>query len=262
MDLELTGKTALVTGSHRGTGKVIARQLLAEGAKVLVHGFEEQVAAETAAELANGSREVLAVWGDPTNETGAEELCRQLDAFEIDLLVNNYGTASRGSWLESDDADWTFAYQHNVLSAQRLIRYLLPGMKERGFGRILNLGTIGSTSPRKQMPHYYAAKGALATLTASLAREVGDSGVRVNLVSPGLIRTPEVEQHFLEVGRKKGWGTTWKEIEPHVARDAPIGRIATRQEVADLVVFLCSPRADAIHGQNIRIDGGVLNIVG
>jgi hypothetical protein len=96
---------------------------------------------------------------------------------------------------------------------------------------------------------------------STLAKEVGASGVRVNLVSPGLILTPEVEQHYLEIGRRKGWGETWQEIEPRVARDAPIGRIARREEIADLVVFLCSPRADAIHGQNIRVDGGALGIV-
>jgi NAD(P)-dependent dehydrogenase (short-subunit alcohol dehydrogenase family) len=98
-------------------------------------------------------------------------------------------------------------------------------------------------------------------MTVSLAKEVAGTGVRVNLVSPGLIRTPEVEARFLEEGRAKGWGTTWEEVEPHVARDIPIGRIVRREEVADLVAFLASPRADALHGQNIRIDGGALDVL-
>jgi NAD(P)-dependent dehydrogenase (short-subunit alcohol dehydrogenase family) len=111
------------------------------------------------------------------------------------------------------------------------------------------------------MPHYYAAKGALATMTVSLAKELGGTGITVNLVSPGLIRTPEVEAAYLERGRRKGWGQTWEEIEPRVAADIPIGRIVCREEVADLVLFLASPLSDAIHGQNIRIDGGALDIV-
>ena len=122
-------------------------------------------------------------------------------------------------------------------------------------------GTVGSSSPNARMPHYYAAKGALANLTIGLAKEVAGSNVRVNLVSPGLLLTPEVEQQFLERGRRKGWGDTWAGVEPHVAADIPIRRIARREEVADLVVYLASPLADAIHGQNIRIDGGGLGIV-
>ena len=142
-----------------------------------------------------------------------------------------------------------------------MIRICLPGMRERNAGRIINLGTVGSSRPNARMPGYYAAKGALANMTVGLAKEVSGSGIRVNLVSPGLILTPEVESAYLEAGRRKGWGETWAEVEPHVARDIPIRRIARREEVAALVAYLCSPLADAIHGQNIRIDGGAVDIV-
>ena len=98
-------------------------------------------------------------------------------------------------------------------------------------------------------------------MTVSLAKEVAGTGIRVNLVSPGLILTPEVEAAYLERGRKRGWGDSWTDVEPHVAAEIPIGRIARREEVADLVVFLASDRADAIHGQNIKIDGGALDVV-
>ena len=93
-------------------------------------------------------------------------------------------------------------------------------------------------------------------MTASLAREVAGTGIRVNQVSPGMIRTPEVEAGYLRRGAREGWGSTWEEVEPHVAADIPIRRIVRREEVADLVLFLASSRADAIHGQNIAIDGG------
>lgn len=254
MDLRLGGRTALVTGSSRGTGLVIARRLAEEGARVLVHGLEPGQAERAVQELGAG----VPVTGDITTDAGAAALLDQCRAETIDILVNNYGTADAGSWEAADTEDWLSAYQKNVLSAQRLIRALLPPLRTRPFARIINLGTVGSTRPNARMPHYYAAKGALATMTISLAREVAGSSIRVNLVSPGLILTPEVEAGWLARGRANGWGDTWEAIEPHVAADIPIRRIARREEVADLVAFLASPLADAIHGQNIRIDGGAL----
>ena len=135
----------------------------------------------------------------------------EVEGSTVDILINNYGTADPGSWLDTDADDWVASYQKNVLSAQRLIRQLLPPMIEAGWGRIINLGTVGSTQPNARSPQYYAAKGALATMTTSLAREVAGTGVRVNLVSPGLILTPEVQAAYLERGRRKGWGDNWED---------------------------------------------------
>ena len=257
MDLQLSDKAALVSGAHRGTGNVIARQLAAEGATVWVHGFTSDEASAAAADIPGGRP----VHGDITTDAGAQQVLDTIAEAPPDILVNNYGTADRGNWESADTEAWLDAYQKNVMSAQRLIRGLLPHMRTRNFGRIINLGTVGSTRPNAVMPHYYASKGALATLTVGLAKEVAGTGIRVNLVSPGLILTPEVEASYLKRGEREGWGTTWEEIEPRVAKDIPIGRIARREEVADLVCFLASPRADALHAQNIRIDGGALDIV-
>lgn len=255
MNLGLDGRRTLVTGSWRGTGLIIAKRFAEEGADVFVHGFTEDTATEAAAEIAGSTP----VWGDITNDAGAEAVTSA--CADVDILINNYGAAERGSWEKSTADDWIKLYEINVLSALRLIRHYLPGMRAAGWGRIINLGTVGSTRPNARMPHYYAAKGALANMTVSLAKEVANSGIRVNLVSPGLILTPEVEQQYLEVGKRKGWGETWEEIEPHVAADTLIGRIVRREEVADLVLFMASERADALHAQNVRIDGGSLDIV-
>lgn len=258
MDLGLSGKTALVTGSHRGTGAIIAARLLDEGATVLVHGFT-QAEADRSCETIGGG---IAVHGDIATNAGTDVLLANCaSAPPIDILINNYGIAGAGRWDDTDEAAWLDMYQRNVLSAQRLIQRLLPTMRVRGWGRVINLGTVGSTRPAARMPHYYASKGALATLTISLAKEVAGTGITVNLVSPGLIHTAEVEASYLAQGRRNGWGETWAEIEPRVAADIPIGRIVEREEVADLVAFLASPRADAIHGQNIRIDGGALGVL-
>ena len=263
MDLQLNGKTALVTGAHRGTGLIIAQHLAAEGARVLLHGFTIEQAESALASLSakTSPLDVHAIAGDINTDEGAQTVLDALATTPPDILVNNYGTADRGSWDDANTEAWLDAYQKNVLSAQRLIRGLLPGMREREFGRIINLGTVGSTRPNAIMPHYYAAKGALATMTVGLAKEVAGTGIRVNLVSPGLILTPEVESAYLARGKAKGWGDTWEQVEPHVAKDIPIGRIVRREEVADLVCFLASPKADALHSQNIRIDGGALDIV-
>ena len=257
MDLQLNGRTALVTGSHRGTGQIIAATLLAEGAEVLVHGLQAGQAEAAIEEIGGGT----AVCGDITNSSGSATLVTQLGNRQIDILVNNYGTADPGSWQKSSSDDWIRAYEKNVLSALRMVQYILPGMRERNWGRIINLGTVGSSRPNSRMPGYYASKGALANMSVSLAKEVAGTGVRVNLVSPGLILTPEVEQAYLQKGQREGWGNTWQEVEPHVAKDIPIRRIARREEIANLVAYLCSPLADAIHGQNIRIDGGAVDIV-
>ncbi len=258
MELGLSDKTALVTGSHRGTGAIIAARLIDEGATVLVHGFTRDEAERSCETIGGG----IAVSGDIATVAGTELLLAGCaNAPPIDILINNYGTAGAGRWDDTDETAWLDMYQRNVLSAQRLIRGLLPAMRGRGWGRVINLGTVGSTRPAARMPHYYAAKGALATLTMSLAKEVAGTGITVNLVSPGLIHTAEVEASYVAQGRRNGWGETWAEIEPHVAADIPIGRIVRREEVADLVAFLASPRADAIHGQNIRIDGGALGIL-
>lgn len=261
MELGIEGRRALVTGAHRGTGRVIARALADEGAQVLLQG-PDLAAARQACDEIPGARALAA---ELTTPEGVDALAADCEAAGgVDILVNNYGTALPGDWQHCDWDDWLEAARHNLLPSARLAQLLMPGMRARGWGRIVNLGTIGSTRPNTRMPHYYAAKGALANLTVSLAKEAGPHGITVNLVSPGLILTDEVRDAYLERGRAKGWGETWEEIEAHVARTSfanPLGRIARREEVADAVLFLVSTRAAFITGQNLRVDGGAVDIV-
>lgn len=266
MDLQLAGKTALVTGSHRGTGRVIAETMAREGARVVVHGFELADAQAVVDGIAVAGGDAHAVAGDIMSDESARAVFHAAvkAVGPIDILINNYGTADAGSWTKSETADWIEAYEKNVLSAVRLTRAAMPAMKERRWGRIIMLGTIGSTEPAARMPHYYAAKGALATMTISLAKELAGTGITVNIVSPGLIRTKEVEERFLAQGYEKGWGTSWDEVEPHVLKNFMnnlTGKVTLTQEVADLVAFIASPRAGSLMALNLRIDGGTTALV-
>ena len=266
MELGLMDRTALVTGSSRGTGAGIARALGSEGARVLVHGLEAGAGDAVAAEIvaAGGRADVLD--GDVRQAEGAERVAEAALALagRVDILVNNYGAAEHGGWSDTDDAAWLGIYERNVLPAVRLIRRLAPAMKAAGWGRIIQLGTVGSTRPNARMPHYYASKGALAVLTVSLAKELAGQGITVNTVSPGLTMTAEVEAQYRARASRKGWGETWPEIEAAIMAEGPsnpIGRIARVEDVADLVVFLASERAGFINGQNIRVDGGSVDVV-
>jgi NAD(P)-dependent dehydrogenase (short-subunit alcohol dehydrogenase family) len=262
MDLGLTGKVALVTGSNRGTGQMIANQLSLEGATVFIHSLKDGESVEVASQIANS----IPVWGDIRTDEGAQQVFDQVTASHaLDILVNNYGSAKPGGWLSASTQDWIDIYQENTLSVARLVRLFVPGMREQvTAGKIINLGTIGSTRPNAGMPHYYASKGALANMTVSLPKELRGTGITVNLVSPGLIRTAEVEASFRKGAGEQNETSSWEDIEQEIVARRfpnPLGRIATREEVADLVTFLASDKANYINGQNIRIDGGAVDIV-
>lgn len=249
MDLELQGKTALVTGSDKRTGETIAEAISAEGATVIFHGNDERPS------------QSIAVNGDVSTQSGCEQILNQVAemGLSIDILVNNYGTTDNHRWEDSDTAKWLEMYQINVLSAVRLSQGCVANMKEGGWGRIINLGTIGTFQPAPLRPAYYSAKGALATMGVSLARELAGTGITVNTVSPGYVRTEQVEAGYRRLAKKLGRSEDWSEVVKLIVEKDfpnPCGRIAERQEVADLVTFLCSPRADFINGQNLRIDGG------
>ena len=261
MDLGLEGKVALVTGSWRGTGAGIAEVLGREGCRVLVHGLEKGQPDEVVERLRGAGLEVSPVHGDITTDAGADALADEALALtgQVDILLNNYGVAEAGDWNSTGTAEWVGIYQKNVLSGVRLVHALAPPMKSRGWGRIVFVGTIGSLRPAARMPHYYASKAVLPNLCVSLAKELGGSGVTVNLVSPGIIATREVRESLERRGEKKGWGSDWEAIQREASRDLfpnPTGRIAEIEEVASLVAFVAGKPASYINGANLRVDGG------
>ncbi|HVW28314.1 MAG TPA: SDR family oxidoreductase [Polyangiaceae bacterium] len=266
MDLGLKGKRALVTGSSRGTGAAIAKALAREGAIVVVHGNAPGDQERIASELSSDGAAAHAVTGDVTTDEGAARVVQGTVALVggLDVLVNNYGQATGGTWDEPSSAGFLRAYEVNTLSAVRMIDGFVGGMKERRHGRIVQITTIGTTRPGPRMPEYYAAKGALATLTVSLSKELAGTGVTVNTVSPGLIRTAEMEAYFRHLASKHGWGDDWDEIEAkgvHKLTGVRATRMARPDEVADLVAFLVSERAAYLTGGNYRVDGGATETV-
>lgn len=251
----------MVTASYRGTGRGIARVLAAEGATVLVHGFEAEPAEAVAAELRANGGSARAVAGDLLSDAGVAALAEACGPTAVDILVANYGVAERGSWFgEATNEDaWFESYNRNVLSAVRVVRALTPGMRTAGWGRVILVGTVGSVRPGTRQPQYYAAKGALPALTVSLAQELAGTGITVNLVSPGIIATDEVRERFTERAAKLGRPTDWASVQQLIFEefmDLPTRRVPDPEDVGQLVAFLASDHAACVHGANYRIDGG------
>ena len=256
MNLDLTSKRALVTGSSRGTGAGIARVLAREGATVFVHGFELEATESVASSIRAEGHVAHAVVGDIRNDDGAQRVAAAVG--EIDILVNNYGVAEGGSW-QSATADWIDIYEKNVLSGVRLVQALTPGMRARAWGRVLFVSTVGYARPNSRMPHYYASKMALINMTLSLAKELAYTGITVNCISPGIIATAEIREMYERRAVQKGEPDDWGSLEQKIVRGDmpnPAGVVGTPEDIGELVAFLVSDRARYINAANIRIDGG------
>jgi 3-oxoacyl-[acyl-carrier protein] reductase len=266
MDLGLDGKVALVTGAYRGTGAGIARALAAEGAVTLVHGFESGQPDAVVAAITGAGGRAHAVVGDLRSDTGAARLVDECltAAGRVDVLVNNYGIAEGGSWFGHDSASWFDLYDRNVVTGVRLVHRLVPAMRERGWGRVVFVSTVGATRPGARNPQYYAAKAALPGLTVSLMKELAGSGVTVNTVSPGIIATDEIREMFTTRAADRGLPTDWPTVERMILETAmpnPSGRVATPDDIGRFVAFVVSEAGWHLNGAHLRIDGGASDAV-
>ncbi|MFI8182185.1 SDR family NAD(P)-dependent oxidoreductase [Actinacidiphila glaucinigra] len=258
MDLNLNGRRALVTGSSSGLGAAIAELLAAEGADVVVHGRDEARTREVAEKIGA----VAVAIGDLATDDGADAVARV--AGEPDVLVNNAGSYEHVGWAEATAAEWLRTYEVNVVSGVRMIQRLVPGMRERGWGRVIQIGGGLASQPIAMQPHYNASLAARHNLAVSLARELKDTGVTSNVVSPGAILVDAVQDLITGLAPERGWGRTWQEIERNAARDFvpnDIGRFGRPEEIAGAVAYLASPYADYISGATIRVDGGTIRSV-
>ena len=267
MDLQLTGKRALVTGSSIGIGEEIARVLASEGATVALHGRDHDRAARVAAGITKAGGKAVVVTGDLTDDAAVKRLHAAVtgELGGLDILVNNAGgSGEKSRWEETPVEAWAEAFDRNVLAAVRLTNRLLPAMRAARWGRIVNVSRMAGTLPPPSGPDYSACKAAMNNLTLSLAKSVAADGITVNAVSPGTVFTPKLDAAFRDLAAKNGWAERdedWPAVEravlPHVA-SVPIGRVGTVGDIANAVAFLCSPLARFITGMDVRGDGGMM----
>jgi NAD(P)-dependent dehydrogenase (short-subunit alcohol dehydrogenase family) len=260
--IDLSGRTALVTGSTQGIGRAIAVGLARAGAHVLVNGRDsarvEQVAAELRSET--GNDEIAAAPGDLATEVGARAV---LDAFpQVDILVNNLGIFGATPALEIDDAEWRRYFEINVLAAVRLIRAYLPGMKVRGWGRVLNLASDSAVAIPAEMIHYGMTKTALLAVGRGFAKEAAGTGVTVNSVLAGPTHTGGVEDFVRQlVGDELPWDQAQRRFMIEHRPQSLLQRLIEPEEIANMVVYLSSPFASATTGGALRVDGGYVDSI-
>lgn len=264
MNLQLQGKRALVTGSSSGIGAGIAQSLAAEGALVVVHGRDEARANAVARIIRDEGGQCVVALGDLATSEGAARVAEtvQRELQGLDVLVNNAGgktTAGNPGWLEVTLDDWAGTYQQNVGAAVRMIQHFAPGMRARGWGRIIQIASAAATQTEPGIGEYQAAKAALVNLSSSLARTLAHTGITVNTVSPGFVVTPASEGWLASVARQEGWGEDRATIERHFTRERiplSVSRLGRPADIGNMVAFLASPLADYVSGANFRVDGG------
>ena len=266
MQTGLTDKVAIVTGSSAGIGLAIVRMLAAEGARVVLSARGRDRLEEARRTLAaESAADVAAVPADVGTADGCTHLVGTVrDRFgRIDILVNNAGGAGGpGGFMKLADEDWQRAFDLNLMSAVRCSRAVIPDMQKQGGGRIVMISSTSAHQPDTVVCHYNAAKAALVNLSKTLANAFATDRILVNCVCPGLTRTPAVEssafRRLAEEGRAVAGLTPDEAVAAYFGprRPIPLGRAGTPEDIAGLVVFLCSEQASWITGTCINADGG------
>ena len=263
MDLQLAGKRALVTGSSSGIGSGIARSLAAEGAAVVVHGRDVDRAEKVAAAIVDSGGSAAVATGDLATDEGAQAVADAACAAfgGIDILVNNAGGASElddKSWFAVPIDEWLKSYERNVTAAGRLVHRLVPPMRERAWGRVIQISTAAATLPTSAQPDYGPAKAALLNMSLGLSKALTGTGVTVNSVSPGMIRTPGLDEFLRGFAERRGWGTDIQKAADYILKGTgqTVARIGTVEDVAYAVGWVASLRADFLNGPNLHVDGG------
>jgi 3-oxoacyl-[acyl-carrier protein] reductase len=261
MDLGLKDRACAVTGGSRGIGLEVARQLITEQAQVLLLGRSEQ-ALETAASQLGPNARALSL-----DVTAADAGQRTVDAClehfgRLDVLVNAAGTTNFRAIDELTDADWQRQWELNVMAPMRLMRAALPDMVNRGWGRIVNVSSSSGKRPSQRNVAYSVAKAAELSLSRAYADAYAKRGVLINAVTPG----PVASELWLEPGglaeqSAEAQGTTKEQALEAAAGSLPVGRLATPQEIASVIVFLCSELASNVSGAAWSVDGGTVPVI-
>jgi NAD(P)-dependent dehydrogenase (short-subunit alcohol dehydrogenase family) len=263
MIIDLKDRKAVVTGSTAGIGRAIAEGLARAGARVVINGRGDEKVNNALAELRVmfPRAEISGVATDVSTPEGAAQLIAAAE--DADILVNNLGTARPKPFAEISDADWLDLFQINVMSGVRMSRHHLPRMVKRGWGRVVFISSESAVNIPKEMIDYGMTKTAQLAISRGLAEAVAGTGVTVNAVLPGPTRSESL------IGWMKGLaesqGITVAEAEAQFLKTmrptSLINRFATTDEVANMVVYVCSDQASATTGAALRVDGGVVRYV-
>ena len=245
MELGLNDRVCLVTGSTGGIGLATAKLLAAEGARVVTHGRGE----------APGVGEALHVAADFLEPGAPEAVVAEVGP--VDVLVNNIGAAYVAAFEELTDAQWDEMWQLNVMSFVRSIRAVLPAMRERGAGAIVNVSSTAGKRPSTGMPNYSVTKAAVLSLSRLVADLYAKDGIRCNAVTPG----PTATDAWLGEGGLAEQQGDRETVLEKVAAGRPLGRLAEPQEIAAVIVFLCSGAASYVTGSAWSADGGTVPII-
>lgn len=261
MNLGITGKVALVTGGASGIGWHTARQLLEEGARVVITDHDADDLAAAAAKIDAAPDALHAFAADITSLADLAKLREQVEAAvgSIDILVQSAGiTGAQGKFHEIDDEGWVSTVEVDLLGPVRLVREFLPALRSGGWGRLVFLASEDAVQPYDDELPYCAAKAGVLALAKGLSRSYADEGLLVNCVSPAFIHTPMTDRMMQK--RSDELGVSFDEaIESFLDEERPymeLGRRGEPEEVANVVVFLCSDRASFVNGSNYRVDSG------
>jgi NAD(P)-dependent dehydrogenase (short-subunit alcohol dehydrogenase family) len=263
MKIDLAGKTAIVTGSTSGIGFAIAAGLAESGARVVVNGRSAARVDEAVTKLRASlpQADLVGIAADLATAEGVELFAAQIA--DADILVNNLGIFEPKPFLDIPDADWLRFFETNVLSGVRMSRLYLPNMLARDWGRIVFISSESALNTPAEMVHYGMTKTAQLAVSRGIAESTAGTGVTVNAVLPGPTRSEGVADFFAHMAADAG--VSLPEMEARfIAEHRPtslLRRLASVEEVANMVVYVCSPQASATNGAALRVDGGVVKFI-
>jgi 3-oxoacyl-[acyl-carrier protein] reductase len=265
MELGLGGRVCVVTGASSGIGRAVAGLLCQEGAHVMMIARDAQRLEEAAAHVQEQGRGRIAVLSvDVVCADAADRVRTECDHTlgPVEVLINNAGGSFSRPLSQLSDADWQHQWELNVMAPLHFMQALAPGMAERGWGRIINVSSASGKRPTLTNVAYSVTKAALLSLSRAFAQTYACTGVLVNAVAPGLVDTElwHKDGGLIEQ-RAAAEGLTHEQVRSTLASRVPLGRFATPEEIASVIVFLCSQHASDVAGAAWSVDGGAVPVI-